>query len=276
MNFAPNRGRASELLTLVDGALTDGVDVTLDTYPYLAGATTLAALLPSWAASGGPSATLERLKDAEARERIRHELEVLGSDGAHGEIIDWDLMQISGVARDDLAWAVGLSVAEIAERLGVDATTAALDLMRDDALATGILMHVGDEQNVREIMRHPAHCAGSDGITVGERPHPRAWGAFARFLGHYARDAAVLSLETVVQHLTATPARRLGLADRGVLREGAIADLVVFDPETISDTATYESPRSEPVGVDHVLLAGTPVISNGVRLIGQVGRVLRR
>ncbi|WP_167138609.1 D-aminoacylase [Diaminobutyricimonas sp. TR449] len=276
MNFAPNRGRASELLALVDAALADGVDVTLDSYPYLAGATTLAALLPSWAASGGPSATLERLDDANVRERIRHDLEVLGSDGAHGEIVDWDLMQISGVSQAHLAWTVGLSVAQIAEQSGVDATTAALDLMRDDALATGILMHVGDEQNVREIMQHPAHCAGSDGITVGERPHPRAWGAFARFLGHYARDAAVLSLETMVQHLTATPARRLGLADRGVLREGAVADLVVFDPKTIRDTATYESPRSEPVGVDHVLIAGTPVMARGARLPGLAGRVLRR
>jgi N-acyl-D-amino-acid deacylase len=276
MNFTPNRGRASELLALIDKALGDGVDVTLDTYPYLAGATTLAALLPSWAASGGPSATLARLGDPKARERIRQDLDVRGSDGAHGEIVEWELMQVSGVARAEHAWTVGLSVAEIAERRGVDATTAALDLMRDDALATGILMHVGDEANVREIMRHPAHCAGSDGITIGERPHPRAWGAFARFLGHYARDAAVLSLESMVQHLTATPARRLGLADRGVLREGAVADLVVFHPGTVRDTATYESPRSEPVGLDHVLVAGHEVMRHGTRLPGGPGRVLRR
>ncbi len=127
--------------------------------------------------------------------------------------------------------------------------------MRSDRLGTGILMHVGDEENVRAIMRHPNHCAGSDGILVGGRPHPRAWGTFARYLGHYSRELGVLSLEECVRHLAGTPARRLGLADRGVVREGAVADLVLFDAETVIDRATFDEPRLPAAGIVDVLVA---------------------
>jgi N-acyl-D-amino-acid deacylase len=275
MNFAPNRGRAGELLALVDAALADGVDVTLDTYPYLPGATTLAALLPSWAHSGGPDATLARLSDAGERERIRIALEVTGSDGAHGEVVDWAAMQISGVAGPESAWTVGLTVAEIAERLGRPATEAALDLMRDDRLGTGILMHIGDEANVQEIMRHSRHCAGSDGILVGARPHPRAWGTFPQYLGRYSRELRVLSLEEAVRHLAGTPAQRLGLADRGVVRAGAVADLVLFDPETVAPAATFEEPRRQAIGIPYVLVGGRLAIDDGARTDAVAGRVLR-
>lgn len=278
MNFAANRGRAGELLALVDAALADGVDVTIDSYPYLAGATTLAALLPSWAHAGGPDATLARLDDPAERARIRRELDVVGSDGAHGETVDWSAMQIAGVGDTALAGTVGSSVADLAAERGLapeDATEAALDLMRDDGLATGILMHVGDEENVREIMRHPAHCAGSDGILVGARPHPRAWGTFPRYLGHYVREIGVLGLEEAVRHLAGTPARRLGLADRGVVREGAVADLVVLDPATVEAGATYDAPRVPPVGIPWVVVGGEPAIAEGSRTGSLSGRVLR-
>lgn len=272
MNFAANRGRASELLALVDDALAAGVDITLDTYPYLPGSTTLAALLPSWAHEGGPDATLARLGDVAERERLREALEVTGSDGAHGETVDWSTIQISGVGDPALSDAVGRRVSE----LGQDATAAALDLMRADRLGTGILLHVGDEDNVREIMRHPVHSAGSDGILVGGRPHPRAWGTFARYLGHYTRELGVLTLEECVRHLAATPARRLGLADRGVIREGAVADLVLFDAETVIDRATFEDPRQPAAGIVHVLVGGEFAVRDGVRTSIAAGRVLRR
>jgi N-acyl-D-amino-acid deacylase len=272
MNFAANRGRASELLALVDDALAAGADLTLDTYPYLPGSTTLAALLPSWAHEGGPDATLARLGDVAERERLRKALEVTGSDGAHGETVDWSTIQISGVSDPALSDAVGRTVDE----LGQDATAAALDLMRADRLGTGILLHVGDEDNVREIMRHPGHSAGSDGILVGGRPHPRAWGTFARYLGHYTRELGVLTLEECVRHLAATPARRLGLADRGVMREGAIADLVLFDAETVIDRATFEDPRQPAAGIVHVLVGGEFAVRDGVRTSVAAGRVLRR
>ena len=275
MNFAANRGRAAELLTLVDEAIVAGVDVTLDTYPYLPGSTTLAALLPGWAHQDGPDATIELLGDAAARERIREALDVTGSDGAHGETVDWTAIQISGVSDPELEPAVGRTVAEWADLRGQDATTAALDLMRSDRLGTGILMHVGDEDNVQAIMRHQDHCAGSDGILVGGRPHPRAWGTFARYLGHYSRELGVLSLEECVRHLAGTPARRLGLADRGVLREGAVADLVLFDPETVIDRATFAEPRLPAAGIVDVLVAGEFAIQDGLRTPAANGAVLR-
>jgi N-acyl-D-amino-acid deacylase len=278
MNFAVNRGRAGELLALVDEALAAGADITLDSYPYLPGSTTLAALLPGWAHEGGPDATLALLDDPVARQRLRTALEVTGSDGAHGETVDWSAIQVSGVrdpADAALAGAVGLTIAEWARIQDADPTTAALDLMRDDRLGTGILMHVGDEDNVREIMRHPQHCGGSDGILVGGRPHPRAWGTFARYLGHYARELGVLTLEECVRHLAGTPARRLRLADRGVIREGAVADLVMFDAATVSDRATFDEPRLAAAGIVHVLVAGDFAVRDGVRTTATTGRVLR-
>jgi len=275
MNFAANRGKAAELLTLIDEALVAGADVTLDTYPYLPGSTTLAALLPGWAHAGGPDATLALLDDPDARERIREAFEVTGSDGAHGETVDWTAIQISGVTDPELESAVGRTVAEWAEVRGQDATAAALDLMRSDRLGTGILMHVGDEDNVRAIMRHRNHCAGSDGILVGGRPHPRAWGTFARYLGHYSRELGVLTLEECVRHLAGTPALRLGLVDRGTVREGAIADLVLFDPDTVIDRATFAEPRLPAAGIVDVLVGGEYAIRDGARTPGTSGRVLR-
>jgi len=275
MNFAANRGRAAELLDLVDAGLASGVDLTLDTYPYLPGSTTLAALLPSWAHDGGPDATLALLGDAEARERLRDALEVSGSDGAHGETVDWGAIQVSGVQDAALASAVGLTIAEWAASTDTDATAAALDLMRADRLGTGILMHVGDEDNVRAIMRHPNHSAGSDGILVGGRPHPRAWGTFARYLGHYTRELGVLTLEECVRHLAGTPARRLGLTDRGVVCEGAVADLVLFDAAVVADRATFDEPRLPAAGIVHVLVAGEFAVRDGVRTDVAAGRLLR-
>lgn len=267
MNFAPNRGRADDLLALVDEAIADGVDVTLDTYPYLPGATTLAALLPSRLAGGGDLIAAIRSLDADGREQVRVELEEIGCDGFHGERADWSQIEISGAANPALAGLVGRTVAQIAADEGRPAVDVVLDTIVEDAGATGILMHIGDEENVRAIMRHPRHSGGSDGILIGAKPHPRGSGTFPRYLGHYVRELGVLSLEQAVQHLSGTPARRLGLhlgdAPRGVIREGATADLVLFDPETIAAGATFDDPRATPAGVVEVLVAGIPVVTDG-------------
>ena len=274
MNFAPNRGRAGDLLSLIDEAVAAGVDVTLDSYPYLPGSTTLAALLPSWTATGGPDAVLARLRNPKDREAIRRELDETGSDGAHGEVVDWSVIQVSGVGKPELTHLVGHTIAELAE--GKGATEFALDLMLRDELATGILMHIGDEANVREIMAHPRHTGGSDGILAGDQPHPRAWGTFARYLGHYSRDDAVLTLEECVKHLAGSPAQRLGWTDRGLVREGYVADLVLFDPLTVADRATFEQPRLAATGISHVLVDGELVIDDGVRTELTPGRAIRR
>ena len=267
MNFAPNRGRAAELLALVDAASDDGVDVTLDTYPYLPGATTLAALLPSRLAESGDLLGALAALDRAGRETVRIELEDVGSDGFHGERADWDSIQISGVSVPHLTGLVGRTIAEIAASSGRRAIDVVIDTILADRGATGILMHVGDEENVRAIMRHPRHCGGSDGILVGARPHPRGRGTFARYLGHYVRELGVLTLEEAVRHLAGTPAARLGLnrgdAPRGTIREGATADLVLFDAATVDAGATFDAPLEPPVGIVEVVIAGVPVVLRG-------------
>ncbi|MCM6778353.1 D-aminoacylase [Nocardia sp. CDC159] len=275
MNFGVNRGRAPELLALIDAALADGCDISLDTYPYLPGATTLSALLPSWAMSGGPDAALARLADPGERARIALDVNVNGSDGCHGVTVEWDTIQISGVANRDLDRHVGRTVAEIAAADGLAPEEVFFELLRRDELATTILQHVGHEENVRAIMRHRRHMGGSDALLVGERPHPRAWGTFPRYLGHYVRELGVLGLEECVHHLTGRPARRLRLRGRGLVLPGYAADLVLFDPATVADTATFEHPKQQARGIVHVLVNGEFAIFDGRPTGRLAGRALR-
>ncbi|GAB2749435.1 D-aminoacylase [Salinifilum aidingensis] len=277
MNFTVNEGRAGELLSLLDDALAGGQDITLDSYPYLPGCTSLHALLPSWATEGGVETTLRRLRDPEQRERIREVVEEVGSDGCHGVPVDWESIEINGV-RDSArnGGFVGRSIAESARRSGVPPFEVFCDVLVRDHLGTSCLMHVGHEDNVRAIMRHRAHTAGSDGLLVGERPHPRAWGTFPRYLGHYARELGVFTLEECVEHMTSRAADRLGLTDRGRVRAGNAADLVLFSPEDVADTATFEHPRQQPAGIPHVFVNGAAVIDAGERTDALPGGALRK
>ncbi|MBY8884028.1 D-aminoacylase [Streptomyces sp. PTM05] len=276
MNFPANAGRAGEMLALLDEAIAHGADVTLDSYPYLAGCTTLAALLPGWATEGGPEATLRALRDDATAARIRHAMEVTGSDGCHGVPVDWDTVEVSGVGDRALAGQVGATIAGIARERGEEPFAVARALLLADRLATTILQHVGDETNVRAIMRHPAHTGGSDGILRGDKPHPRAYGTFPHYLGHYVREMGVLSLAECVAHLTGRPAARLGLADRGLIRVGHRADLVLFDPATVTAGATYAAPRTAPAGIPYVLIDGRFVMEDGRRTGVLAGRSVRR
>jgi N-acyl-D-amino-acid deacylase len=276
MNFGVNKGRAPELLALLDDALAAGADISLDTYPYTPGSTTLAALLPSWASEGGPEEILKRLADQESAERIRHHLEVVGADGCHGVPIEWDTIEISGVTRPGLRDHVGRTVQESADLRGEAPWVTARRLLLDDRLGSTILQHVGHEENVRAIMRHPVHTGGSDGILQGSKPHPRAYGTFPQYLGRYVRELGVLSLEECVAHLTARPAARLRLPDRGLVREGYKADLVLFDPATVAAGSTFENPRVLPTGIPYVLVDGRFVIEDGRRTDVLAGRAVRR
>ncbi|MFE7355042.1 amidohydrolase family protein [Streptomyces sp. NPDC057543] len=275
MNFGVNKDRAPELLALLDDALDAGADISLDTYPYTPGCTTLVAMLPSWASEGGPEAVLTRLADDATADRIRHHLEVLGSDGCHGVPIEWDTIEISGVSVPALAGHVGRTVAESARLRGEAPWVTARRLLVEDRLGSTILQHVGHEENVRQIMRHRVHTGGSDGILQGDKPHPRAYGTFPQYLGRYVRELGILSLEECVAHLTSRPARRLRLADRGYVREGYRADLVLFDPTTVAAGSTFEEPRTLPVGIPHVLIDGRFVIEDGHRTQALAGRAVR-
>ncbi|KIF06673.1 N-acyl-D-amino acid deacylase [Streptomyces sp. RSD-27] len=267
MNFAENEDRAPELLALLDAALAEGTDVTLDSYPYTPGCTTLAALLPSWAHEGGPEALLARLADGATAARIRYALEVEGADGCHGVPVEWASVEVAGTRDPAHAHHVGTRLHgwEDARRL-----------LLGDRLGTTVLQHVGHEGNVRAIMRHRVHTGGSDGILHGAKPHPRAYGTFPHYLGRYVRELGVLSLEECVAHLSGRPAARLRLPDRGLVREGYRADLVLFDPETVAAGSTYEDPRRLPTGIPHVLIGGRFVMRDGRRTDVLAGRSVRR
>ncbi|MEU6861761.1 D-aminoacylase [Streptomyces sp. NPDC046876] len=267
LNFPENQGRAPELLALLDTALAGGADITLDTYPYTPGCTTLAALLPSWAGEGGPDAALARLRDDAEAERIRHALEVTGSDGCHGVPVDWTAVEVSGTADPALGAYAGTRLRD---------WEAARRLLLADRLGTTVLQHVGHEENVRAVIRHPAHTGGSDGILQGAKPHPRAYGTFPHYLGRYVRELRVLSLEECVAHLAGRPAARLRLPDRGLVRVGHRADLVLFDPATVAAGATYDNPRTLPAGIPHVLIDGRFVMHDGRRTNTLAGRAIRR
>jgi len=275
MNFTVNRGRAAEMLVLVDRARADGIEVTLDTYPYLAGMSYLHAALPSWAHAGGGAATLARLANPETRARICRELEA-GSDGFNGMPIDWGIMVLAGAALDANRPYVGLSIRDGAARAGRAPFEFYCDLLVAEQLGVGSLTFSGNEENVRTIMQHPAHTAGSDGITIGDRPHPRAWGTFSRYLAEYVRNLGLLRLEEMVRKMTSLPCRRLGFTDRGVIRPGAAADLVGFDADRVQDTATYEDPRRHPTGIPYVLVNGVVVKDLDRHTGATPGRALRK
>lgn len=276
MNFPINEGRAHELISLLDKAIDDGCDISLDTYPYLSGATYLSALLPSWAGAGGPEATLARLADSDTRERIRVDIEEVGSDGCMGVPVDWSWIEINGVRRPENAHLVGHTVASAAASAGKPAAELYFDTLIAERLGTSCLMHIGHEGNVQAIMRHAVHTGGSDGLLVGARPHPRAWGTFPRYLARYVRERGVLELADCVAHLTGRPAQRLRLTDRGLIREGYAADLVLFDPDTVADRATFENPRQPADGIPYVLVNGTPVIDDGRPTGALPGHAIRK
>ncbi|WP_082717090.1 PfkB family carbohydrate kinase [Microterricola viridarii] len=275
VNFPLNAGRAPEVLAAIDAAIAAGGDVTLDAYPYLSSATYLSSMLPGWAQSEGAAVTLALLADPAARARILHELEVTGSDGQHGVPVDWQTISISAVADPANAWAVGRTIADLAAERGTSPGELFADLLIADRLGPGCLMAVGNAENMEAVMLHAAHTVGTDGILVGEKPHPRGWGSFPLWLGHFARDRGLLSLEQAVLHATSRPAARLGLVDRGVVAVGHWADLVVFDPDAVGSSASYGEPTLPPTGIPHVFVNGVPTLLDGRRTTDLPGRAIR-
>lgn len=173
LNFSENKGKAPTLLGMIDQARSDGCDITLDTYPYLPGCTTLASLLPSWASSGGPADTLERLDDPIIRAKIAHAVEVTGCDGGHGIPTNWEEIQIGETQHPTLQGYAGKRIAEVSRHLGVPPIELFFDILVKDRLATSCLMHIGNEENVQTIMQHETHMSGSDAILHGKSTHPR-------------------------------------------------------------------------------------------------------
>jgi N-acyl-D-amino-acid deacylase len=268
--------QADLVLPHLDRARAGGLDVAFDLYGYLAGSTILGMVaLPPWVQEGGVDATLGRLTDPAVRARLRDE----GFTGPRGPLDQVRLSYVDAVAYRAYE---GLTLAEAARRAtGRSGPDAILDFVCDvlvaSAFAVGCVVahQQRAEGDVTALMRHPAMMGGSDGIFAGSRPHPRGWGCFGRYLGHYVREARTWTLEEAVQHLAAHPARRLGLGDRGLIRPGMAADLVVFDADRIGDRSTYADGRQPAEGMDHVLVNGEPVLLDGQRTPALPGRALR-
>ena len=276
----PNWGKVADALALIDAANDAGLDVMADVYPYIASSTSLSAILPGWALEGGVPAMLTRLGDAEQRVRLRREIEAPVNNQPYAERVGWDNVMIAWAPQR--ADAQGLRISEIAAARKIDAIDAVFELLRDAEGRVSIIQFQMDERDLRRALVHPRVMIGSDGSSLapyGEmgrgKPHPRSYGTFPRVLGAYVREHRLLSLGQAVHKMTGLPARRLGLRDRGVIRVGARADLVVFDPKRVADEATYEEPHRYPTAFDHVIVNGRFVIKDGQHTGSLPGRVLR-
>jgi N-acyl-D-aspartate/D-glutamate deacylase len=276
-----NHGRAREALAVLGEARAAGQRVTQDAYPYMAGSTLLTQLLPPWAHDGGTDELVKRLVSAEIRARIVAHI-VAGlpgwpnyfeSSGGPGSI------QIAAVANRSLIHLEGLTLAEAAALTGRDPLTVVFDTVVADHGATTMIMTLMGEADVDAILDDPATAIGSDQLGVtspSARVHPRAYGTFVRILGRYVRDRRRLDLATAVHRMTGLPARILGLTDRGRIAPGQVADLVVFDPETVADGSTYARPTAPPRGIEAVLLGGGFAMERGRPVDVGRGEVIRR
>ena len=260
-----NWGKVPRALELIEAARADGVDVAMDIYPYIAGSANLSQLLPVWAQAGGPAAIVERLSSAEERRKIRE-------DWRESLFFGWDEIEVSS-SEPGLEEALGLTVQAVAEAWSMDPNETALDLIARSDNRVQMVAYGRSEDDLRAVLTHPLTSIGSDGLAMDPdgpssagRPHPRSFGCYPRLLGRYVRDAGLLTLEQAIEMSTSRPADRAGLADRGRIVEGAVADLVVLDPDTIIDAATFQEPTRRPVGVQEVVVAGRRVVAGGRQL----------
>ena len=269
-------GRSADSLALVDAARARGVDITIDQYPYTASQTGITAVVPQWAQAGGTDELIERLRDPETRRRIREEIVYrIEHDRGGGDPANI----VIGLCEWDRSLE-GKSLADILAERGMEATLEnGADLVIEIIEHGGAraIYHAMDEGDVERIMQHPATAIGSDGgvsVFGASVPHPREYGTFARVLGRYVRERGVLTLEEAVRKMSGATAQRLGLQDRGLLREGFFADITVFDPGRVIDRATFSEPHQYAEGIEYVLVNGTLVVDGGEHTGARPGRVL--
>jgi N-acyl-D-amino-acid deacylase len=271
-------GASTRTLAMVDSARRLGIDVMIDVYPYTATSTGITVLIPTWAFDGGDSAFTRRLNDPVLRDSIKSGIVFnLLNDRGGGDLARVQFSRTRWQPELD-----GRTLADWARQRGMQPTPEnGAELVLEAELKGGASMiyHVLDESDVQRIMRHPQAMIASDGrlSRPGEAsPHPRAYGTFPRVLGRYSRDLKLFPLETAVHKMTGQPAARLKLRDRGVLRAGAFADVVVFDATTVADKATFTQPHQYPVGIDYVFVNGAAAVDSGRFTDARTGRVLKR
>lgn len=297
LNRPEHWGSAERLLDVFGEARHDGVDIACDVYPYDASASALTQYLPAWVQEGGVKAMSGRLADPAIMQRAEDEL--AAGWGADGQIPwFWDRVML---ARTDVGTArrrtrnegdgerdyrivldapEGISIEEAAAHAGVSAARYVLELCREGGNRVQVVLFYRTEADMRAFLRYEHTVVGSDGSAIayeqhGRRPHPRAFGAHARVLGRYTRELADLDLATAVHKMTGAVADRMGITDRGTLQPGRAADIVIFDPGTVTDNATFGDPCRAPSGIAHVVVNGEIVIDAGVQTSARPGKVLR-
>ena len=282
--YKKNWGRMPEVLAKISAARAQGLDISADVYPYIAGSTSLSACLPPWAQEGGGEKMLSRLRDPELRQRLKKEISsdakdweniYLGSGGPAGILI-------GSVVNRELEPLQGKRLEEIAAAQNKDPLDALFDLILADHGQTGAIYFMMSENDLLAAMKSPfvSFCTDSgaratDGPLSAAKSHPRGWGSYPRILGRYVREQKILTLEKAVEKMTGMPAKRVGLKDRGVLREGMFADIAIFNPETVIDRATFEAPNHYPEGVSFVIVNGQLSVDEGKRTSALAGRPLR-
>jgi len=281
----PNWGKMRDVIAKIEAARTRGLDITADQYPYVAGATSLGAAVPPWSHEGGTAKFVERLKDPETREKLKQEMRTpsnnwenfyMGAGGGEGILI-------SSVLNRELAKYEGKRINEVARMMGEkDEIDALFDLLIADNAQTSMIIFLMSEDDVKLALRQPWVSVGVDHGAVAltgplseGKAHPRGYGAFPRILGRYVRDEHVLTLEEAIRKMTSLAANRVHLADRGLLKPGFYADVVVFDPQQIHDVATFEDPNRLSAGMQYVLVNGGVVVFAGKQTNALPGRPLR-
>ena len=289
-----NFGRMKEVIELVEAARARGVRVTADQYPYVASSTSLTATIPQWAQDGGTDKLVARLKSPQDRARIRAAMEDTNPDweSRYQSAGTWQNVQLAAIGRTRGSATAGESpnrkyegmrVAEAAQQAGKDPFDFVFDLLIEERGSVACVYFIIDEADLELAMKQPWVAVGSDGSSLAIDgplragvPHPRNFGTFPRVLGRYVRERKVISLEEAIRKMTTLPASILGLSDRGAIKAGQWADLVLFDPNTVADRATFEDPFQYPVGIDTVLVNGTVVLDEGKHTNARPGKVLKR
>src|SRR5215471_17182758 len=278
-----NWGKIDNLLSRIEAAQEEGLKITADMYTYTAAGTGLDACLPPWTEDGGYPALFKRLRDPAMREKIAAEVRK-DSDKWENLYIGTgspDRILLFGFKSEKLKPLTGKSLAEVAKMRGKDPVETIMDLISEDESRIGTIYFLMSEENVKKELAKPWISFGSDeasqapeGVFLKSNPHPRAYGNFARVLGKYVRDEKVIPMKEAIRRLSGLPATNLGLDHRGFLKEGMFADVVVFDPATIADRATYEKPHQYAVGVKHVFVNGVRVLKDGEHTGAKPGRAL--
>ena len=278
-----NWDKVDELLSRIEAAQKEGLNIRANMYTYTAAGTGLDACLPPWTEDGGYKELFKRLRDPATREKIAAEVKI-DSDKWENLYLaagSPDKILLVGFKSEKLKPLIGKSLAEVAKMRGKDPIETLMDLIAEDESRIGTIYFLMSEENVKKEIAKPWISFGSDessqapeGVFLKSNPHPRAYGCFARVLGKYARDEKVISLPEAIRKLSGLPATNLGLDRRGILKEGMFADVVVFDPATIADRATFEKPHQYAVGMKHVFVNGVQVIKDGEHTNAKPGRAL--